>query len=272
MLLALRLALGLLTRIPVQPGAGSDRDLGRSLFWFPFVGSLLGVTLSLVLGTAALLVGPNVAAALTLAAWLWLTGGLHADGLADSIDGLSASHADRERGLDVMRDPNIGAHGALALVTSSIIKYALLTELARLSARDGVASIAALTSSLLFARFWVAQMMVSFPAARKSGMGARFRTAASRGLAHSGALWLGLGVAALAWFNSELSLVSLAVGLVVGAIVGSLAWKWSKHFGGLTGDLYGALVEFGELAGLLCWQVQAWREQASPWPSWWYSV
>jgi adenosylcobinamide-GDP ribazoletransferase len=85
MLKPLLIALQFLTRLPVKAGDWSDRDIGRSMLFYPLVGLLLGLALASV--TAALHgAPPGVVAAVLLALWVVATGALHLDGLADSAD------------------------------------------------------------------------------------------------------------------------------------------------------------------------------------------
>ncbi len=65
-----------------------------------------------------------VAAALAVALEVLVTGGIHLDALADSADGLGASG--RQRALEIMREPTIGAFGATALVLDLVVKIAAL--------------------------------------------------------------------------------------------------------------------------------------------------
>ena len=59
-------------------------------------------------------------------AWLVITGGLHADGLADLSDALGARHSDKERFIAVLKDPHIGSFGTLALIFTVVSKLVLL--------------------------------------------------------------------------------------------------------------------------------------------------
>src|SRR5688572_27216434 len=99
-------AVGFLTIVPVP--AGSPGGLGRSAVWFPAVGLLLGLMLAAVDAALVRLFPPFLAAAILVALWALLTGGLHLDGLIDSCDALLAS-APRERRLEILRDPHRGA-------------------------------------------------------------------------------------------------------------------------------------------------------------------
>src|SRR5262245_61596780 len=95
--------------------------MGRAALWFPLIGFGLGLVLAGGLLLFRLFFSPALAAALTVAAWAALTGGLHLDGLADCCDGLLAT-ATPERRLEIMRDPRLGAFGVTGLTLFLILK------------------------------------------------------------------------------------------------------------------------------------------------------
>ena len=51
-----------------------------------------------------------------LITYIVVTGGLHLDGFADTVDSLSGGGGDREKILKIMSDSHIGAHGVAALI------------------------------------------------------------------------------------------------------------------------------------------------------------
>ena len=126
---SLRLATQFLTRVPVPPVADFSADeLSRSSAWFPFVGLAIGVV---VAGVVFVCSYRSVAlgAALGLLAWVWLTGALHLDGLADLSDALAAAHRDSQRFLAVLADPHLGAFGVVSIVLLLILKVTALAQL-----------------------------------------------------------------------------------------------------------------------------------------------
>jgi adenosylcobinamide-GDP ribazoletransferase len=132
------LALQFFTRVPVTGRlAGwvgfSPAMLRASAAHFPGVGWLVGAVGAgvFLLAQAGLpgVAGAAIAALLSTAATVWMTGAFHEDGLADVADGLGGS-ADRARALEIMKDSRIGAFGAIALVLALGLKIALLTALA----------------------------------------------------------------------------------------------------------------------------------------------
>ena len=127
------LALTFLTVFPwprlreVTPG-----DLVRSLFWYPWVGALLGL---IYWGAGVLLIKfflPLAAAALLLLLTVLLTRGLHLDGLADTVDGLGGGRTPEER-LAIMKDSRLGAFGGISLVLVLLLKFAFLQTLLSLT-------------------------------------------------------------------------------------------------------------------------------------------
>jgi adenosylcobinamide-GDP ribazoletransferase len=54
-------------------------------------------------------------AALLLAVWVLLTGGLHLDGLADTADAWIGGQGDRDRTLAIMKDPRSGPIAIVAI-------------------------------------------------------------------------------------------------------------------------------------------------------------
>jgi len=92
--------------------------IGSSAWAFPLVGGILGALAAMVmLGLLWIGVAASMAAGLALLAMIFLTGGLHEDGLADVADGFGGGR-DTARKLEIMRDSQIGSYGGLALVFS----------------------------------------------------------------------------------------------------------------------------------------------------------
>src|SRR2546422_5138731 len=120
----LRLAAQFFTRLPVpKVGDYSPLELSRSAAWLPLIGAAVGLVVALVV-LACSYRSALVAAAAGILAWVWLTGALHLDGLADLVDALAASHRDPQRFLTVLADPHLGAFGAVSVVLVLMLKFA----------------------------------------------------------------------------------------------------------------------------------------------------
>jgi len=234
---AFLIAARFLTRWPLpDPGPGSDADLGLSVALHPVVGLTVG---ALLFAAAALLPGafpaaPGVAAALVLVAWVWVTGGLHLDGLADTADAWIGGMGDRERTLAIMKDPNSGPFGVTALVLVLLCKWTAIASLL-----GGSATIVLLWLPVL-ARTGPPLLFLTTPYVRPGGLGARFGAHLRRRVT-----WLAL---ALAWAASALFLGGLALVLLAAWILLFALWRrfLMRRLQGFTGDTAGALVELGE--------------------------
>jgi adenosylcobinamide-GDP ribazoletransferase len=230
-------AFAFLTRLPVWSGPMRDEDLGRSLTFFPVVGLVLGLVVAGLASWLAGVVSPPLAAVLLVALLAALTGGLHLDGVADVFDALGGGRGDRQRMLELMRDSRIGAHGAAALVLVLLAKVFAVADL--VARRD-------LGGLLVFpavGRWAVTPAIVFHPYARTEGTGRAFNGAA-RPWEVAGAT--ALLVAALAAVGARLFVPA------AGALaVASLFALWlRRRLGGLTGDVYGAVIELAEITTL----------------------
>jgi hypothetical protein len=120
------LALRYLTILPMsrRRHAGLE-DLGRATLWFPVVGAALGLVLAAVDAGTGRVFPPLLAAVLTVTVWKLLTGGLHLDGLADCLDGLSGRDAATR--LAIMGDSRIGTFGTIGLILFLMLELAAVS-------------------------------------------------------------------------------------------------------------------------------------------------
>ncbi|MGE6359885.1 adenosylcobinamide-GDP ribazoletransferase [Psychrobacter cibarius] len=125
----LLVAVQFLTRLPVPPFKHYDPQwLHQSSRHFPAVGLLVGLLCAGVFWLGSLLFTPLVAAVLSTAFGIKLTGAFHEDGLADSCDGLGGGLT-RERTLTIMKDSRLGTYGVLGLVSALLLKISLLASM-----------------------------------------------------------------------------------------------------------------------------------------------
>ena len=122
------LALSFLTRLPMPRVEADESDFAAAIRLYPVAGLVIGAIVAGALRLGAI-VDPWAGALAALIAWVWVTGALHLDGLADLSDGLGAAHGDRSRLLAVMADPHIGSFGVVTLVMQLLAKLVLLHAL-----------------------------------------------------------------------------------------------------------------------------------------------
>ena len=229
-----------MTTLPVRlPDDWSAGDSGRAAVWYPLVGLVIGALTWLAWKGAMLLFPPLVTGVITLVVWVTLTGGLHLDGLADCCDGLLASTS-VERRLEIMKDPHVGAFGVIGLILVLLLKAAALASL------TSVSSFGMLLAASL-AR-WCILLAGLFPLARPSGMGADFVA----GFRRSFILWGAIVPLAIAILPGTRGILSALAGVVTAALI---LWFAKSRIGGVTGDVFGMVVEVVEVVGLLVFVV-----------------
>ncbi len=224
-----------------SPRGVTNDDLRRSVSFYPFVGALLGVLLFIILRISRSVLPPAPAAGLALALYTLFTGALHSDGLMDVMDAIG-SRKPREQALEIMRDSRVGAVGSIAGALLLIGKYSALSALPARLAYPFVLVPAASRLGMVFA------MNLAPYARADAGLGRVFALRVPRAAVWSAACFtagLGMLVAPLA--------IALALPVVAFLAAWGAAFFARRRFGGMTGDLYGALNEVLEWAGwLLC--------------------
>jgi adenosylcobinamide-GDP ribazoletransferase len=246
-----RVALSLFTVIPA--GVGGDLDEGtaaRAVFWLPVIGAGLG----LAGGAAMVFVAAGqrsperqlLGAALAMMLLALATGGLHLDGLADTADGLG-SRRPADQALEIMRRSDAGPLGVATLVLVLLVQVCALASLPR-----GWGGAAGLVLAAVTSRVAVV-LATGSPSARPTGFGALVagRTSGA-GRAGSAVVLLGAVVAAgLALGGVSAAArgaAAAAAGLAVAAL---LRWAAVRRLGGMTGDVFGAVIELSTATVLL---------------------
>lgn len=232
----LRTAFGLLTTLPFgMPENWLPGDSGRAGIWYPLVGAVVGGLIWLSFLALCQFFPPLVVGVLTVLVWVSLSGGLHLDGLADCCDGLLSSNTPKRR-LEIMKDPHLGTFGGIGLLLLLLSKTAALSLL---TASNGLAIILAATVSR-----WLILPASLLPLANPGGMGADFAT----GFRRSAILITAILPLGLAFLLGMQGLFAVLGALIAAAAVLGLA---CNRIGGVTGDVFGLLVEVSETAVLL---------------------
>ena len=222
------------------PKARWDNDASvLAIAFLPLVGGLVGCAvwgwqaLCNVLGLSAVLF-----AAVTVVLPIIITGGIHMDGYCDTSDAL-ASWQGRERALEILKDPNVGAFAVIRFGAYILISFAVFYEL-YISGYDAGIGFSYIVSRCL--AVWSAMTM---PNARKDGMLVAFtekldRRAASIVLT----LLTVVGLAGWIFFTFPRGIMGLVLCLPVMLRYRHMAMV---RFGGVTGDTTGYCLQMIEL-------------------------
>ncbi len=229
-------AVAFLTRLPIPDWAHPDgRTLAAAMVFFPLVGALLGAGQAALILVLHPVLAPDALALLLIATTVLVTGALHYDGLADTVDALGGGWSPEQR-LAIMKDPHIGTFGVLALVMAVLAQFVALRSFQHVESLCRAVIVAP-----CLARMTIVWLAWQAPYARAEGGKGRF-IEALRGrhvlgaLLTGGAIVLGVG----GWLGSLL-LASAAV------LVMMAAFRFRRWLGGITGDALGAVSQTCEL-------------------------
>lgn len=229
--------------LTVLPFPADERPLRPSLLsWFPIVG--LGIGLGLAAAHAAIypLVSNRVSesgglgALIVVLSWIVLTRGLHLDGVGDTFDAIGAI-GDRARRLEILRDPHIGALGCAAVVMVLVSKVTILANLSKTQ------MMVALICAAVSARWMAVLACAFFRYAREEGLGVAFIGRATR----THVFWTSAVTLTILLLSEKLFMPVALAALGSGFLVAAAS---NRAFGGITGDVLGAVIETVECAVL----------------------
>ena len=247
------IALQFFTRVPIPAWVGFEPAwLQQCARYFPAVGAVVGLFSAAVFGLALLLFPSMIAALLAITASVWLTGGFHEDGWADTCDGLGGA-VSREKALIIMKDSRLGSYGALGLILMLGLKA---TTLAALADQAPLLAVLLLFWGHMASRLAPLLLMRTLPYAGDAEHAKAKPLATQIG---------GPSLAAAALMAALLTLPLLCgpwplghllqmIGTQLGAAALVLLWmhRWlRRRLGGYTGDNLGASQQLSELAMLL---------------------
>ena len=226
-------AFAMFSAVPVPQFDWNEKNMRYSLCAFPLVGVLCGV---LWYVCASLPLPAMVCAAGFCLIPVWVTGGIHLDGYADTCDAL-CSYGDTQKKLDILKDPHCGAFAVIRLC-SYFVAYFALCCCVQFTPQVGAVWLLALVLERACSGYAVA----AFPLAKNTGLAHTFATAADRITVRRvlGCLSIVLAVALFALGGGVLALAA-----------GVALWRYHrvavKQFGGITGDLAGWFLQKAEL-------------------------
>ena len=236
----LLVAFQFLTRLPVSRISHQSDSLSRSTKFFPLIGLVIGLGASVLQHLLAPHLNRALVALLILIYLVLITGGLHEDGLADTVDAFGGGW-NREQILTILRDSRIGTFGALALVLSLLARFLLLSILP-------VNRFTAFVVSAHVLCRWTTLPLGCFlrPARENDGQGARVAQKISPVSFLLGTM---LSFAIVFYLMRSEFWIPVLVAFVIAALSGLY---YFRRIGGITGDCFGATNQITEIAVYFC--------------------
>lgn len=234
------IAFSMYSKIPMPQFSWEEEDMGYVLCFFPLVGAAAGI---LVAAWARIckLAGIGTAACVLFgtALPLILTGGFHVDGFMDTMDALH-SYQSRERKLEILKDPHIGAFSVIMLFLYYLVYGAAFSEI------RGERALLTAAAGFVLSRILSGIGAVTLPPARKNGL---LKTVTDRAEKRQVLFILLLQLMLCA--GGMLALSKIAGFLALLGAFGSFLYYRRlvlREFGGVTGDTAGYFLLLCEAA------------------------
>lgn len=235
-----KVAFSMFSKIPMPRADWTEENMKYMICFFPFVGTVIGfLSMGAAYAGKYFGFGQNFTAVVLVLLPVFVTGGIHVDGLLDTADALS-SWRERERRLEILKDSHAGAFAVITACVYFLAWFGAYSELMAFS--DGVVLMAL---GFMVSRCLSGIGVVSFPKARADGTVAEFSKQSENRLVQ------GVLIFYLVVLFILMILVSPLKGIIT-FVTALLIFAWyyhmaMKYFGGTTGDLSGYFLCLCEL-------------------------
>lgn len=244
------LSIQFLTRIPIPIECPWEKgSIKGALSAFAIVGLIIGSILALTLTLTESFIPAWMVALVLITLWVFLTGGLHLDGLMDVADAVG-SNAPLERKREIMKDPQVGSFAALTIIFHLVWKFALLFAI--ISQQEIKLHELVLFIILIPAcsRLVSLYLLYHLPVMKQEGLAFQWKQ-------HIGK-WQ-VGVSTIIVLLYTLIFPQMLIIFCSYIIFFLILRSWiMKHFKGINGDVLGASIEGGELWGLFILWMYTW--------------
>ncbi len=247
----LLVAFSLYSAIPVPQVQWEKRTMRWALGFLPLIGVLIGALEWLWFAFCAHFAAEGLFYAVGAALIpLFVSGGIHLDGLCDTCDAV-CSYGDREKRLAILKDPHVGAFGPMWLIAFLLVEAGCF---AQIYTRPALLPLALVGFAL--ARCLGGCKVVLSPCAKDSGLARIFadnsdKKAVAVMLFVEMAVYL--AIAGLLVYTVPHGLTAAKVWAVVLLLWYGAHEKLTRRiFGGITGDLAGFCISVAEVLSLAC--------------------
>ena len=241
---SIAISFSLYSKIPMPVFEWKEDNYKHAIAFLPMVGMVIGiVSYGVILFCSAFRIPVFFTTLLLTLVPIFVTGGFHLDGFMDVQDALH-SYQPREKKLEIMKDPHIGAFAVIGAGSLTLLWLAFMYLLVNNAFFDNkMSALFVFIGGYTFLRALCGITSISFQNAKKDGM-LSMETEKS-GMTDVVILAIE-GIAALIFMLLMNSYVGL--GAFVSAILFVFWYRemCKKQFGGVTGDTAGFFVVAGE--------------------------
>lgn len=232
------IAFSMYSKIPMPRVEWNEKNMRYAFCFFPWVGAVTGLVLfaagSFIFSLSVTSILPAVVMTLIPIA---ITGGIHLDGLLDTIDALS-SYGEREKKLEILKDPHAGAFAIVGCGCYLLWSLGIWSEVSK----DLLPFIAC---QYVLSRSLSGLSVVSFKLAKNTGLAAAFQDGSK--CKKVGITMVGYMILTSAVMLSLKPLLAILVLCSAGACFLYYKYISYRKFGGITGDLAGYFLQICEL-------------------------
>ena len=230
-----KVAFAMFSKIPMPRADWTKENMKYMFCFFPFIGTVIG-GLTMLVAYLGLRFGyqPGFVTAVLVLVPVFVTGGIHVDGLLDTSDALS-SWQERSRRLEILKDSHAGAFAVITAAVYFIAWYGAYSQL--FNSAENMRAIGILSLGFMVSRCLSGISVMMFPKARKDGTVAEFSRKAEDMIVRNVLIvYLGILLAVMIWIQPVMGILAFGTAVLVFLYY---HYKAMKYFGGITGDLAG---------------------------------
>ena len=228
------------SKIPVPRVEWKEENRRYALCFFPLIGAVIGVLLTAWYWFCRMnAVGDTLRGAVSVLLPVLVTGGIHIDGFCDTTDAI-ASYADRQKRLEIMKDPHIGPFAVIGLCSVLLLQFGLYCEI------KSCAGIVIAALGYILSRALSGLAAVTLRSAKSDGALQNFvRPADKKITVCSLSVMILICAAAMLSMSIAEGIAVCAAALICSVIYRIFAYR---NFGGITGDTEGWFLQVTETA------------------------
>ncbi len=236
-------ALSIYTKIPVNIKNWKDGDMRRGFAFFPFIGVIVGAVFFWLWYAMAYFYLPSIfISGMLFFISFVVTGALHYDGFMDTEDAI-ASYADKDKKLEILKDPHAGAFAIAAMVRHAVFYVSLLYLYVE---KAGILQMVFISAGFVLSRAVCGLSSVMLKKAREEGMLYEETKSGKGGLYASFIFWIIASLIVMGFMDIRKTAAAVIIMVLFIIFYRHMTYK---NFGGVTGDTAGYFVMVSE--GLL---------------------